>query len=313
MTIHLNYVGCDISKTHLDLFDPQGGRKRAGKAWRVANTHASAAGFASTLAPDCHVILEATGRYDQLLRKALDAAGIAYSRINPTKARRFAEAAGYHAKTDRLDAQMLSEYGQRFEPEAALPIDDARETLTGLRLRRDQLVEARACEKGRRDGATGVTLTSLDDHIAFLDAAIVAIEDEIKAFLKTYPTLGDDHKRLQSAPGVGPVTADVLVAGLPELGHCNSAQIAALAGLAPMNRDSGIRRGKRSIRGGRRRVRRALYMAALHARKAHGPLRNIYQRVLERSGVKKIAIIAVARKLLIILNAMMKNKTVYQS
>lgn len=308
MTIQHNYIGCDIAKKMLDLFDPLSGR-----LFRVANEADAIEAFAATLDPaTSFVVMEATGSHDRLLRQFLSQAGIAFARINPTMVRRFAQARGRLAKTDRIDARMLSEFGTLLEPQADDPPCPKRERLAALARRRDQLVEMRAKEfKHLKEAFDALIVADIEASIAALDARIAAIEAEIDRQLQTASDIAEEADRLTSAPGVGPVTALMLIAHMPELGLFSPKRIASLAGLAPVNNDSGSRRGRRMIRGGRGRVRKALYMAALGAIRASNRFSTFYKAIANRSGSKKLAIVAVARKLLVILNAMQRDRCVY--
>lgn len=308
MTVPQIYAGCDISKAHLDVFNPL-----VGDTVRLKNTPLSATQMARQLSAEgVHLVFEASGPYTRNLRVALDAAGCHYSCLNPTRARRFAEAMGYLAKTDRIDARMLSDFGTRLAPPPEPALDPSREALAQLQLRRDQLVEARAKEKIRLQTGPGLAKASITRHIAFLTGELKALGEQLERLLASLPELANDNARLRTAPGVGPVTAGILVAQLPELGHRSPGQIAALVGLAPFNCESGQRQGRRRIRGGRARIRRAMYMAALQASQRSPRYRDLYLRVKTRSGSAKVALIAVARKLLVALNAMQKTKTEYR-
>jgi transposase len=304
MTIHQNYIGCDIAKAMLDVFDP-----RTGKLMRMKNECAALQAFAATLEPAASfVVLEATGHHDRLLRHALGDAGIGFARINPMVARRFAEARGRLAKTDRLDARTLSELGAMFKPSSDPAPCPQRERLAAFARRRDQLVDMRARERRHLSEAFDpAIIADIKALIADLDNRIATLEADIARQLKTVPDLAQQAARLISAPGVGPVTALTLIAHMPELGHTSPKAIASLAGLAPFNNDSGSRRGRRTIRGGRPRVRRALYMAALGAIRANTRFNAFYAAIAQRSGSKKAAIIATARKLLTVLNAMQRD------
>lgn len=305
MTIHQNYLGCDISKHAVDVFDAA-----SGKHARVANEWAALQSFAATLDPARDfVVLEATGHHDRLLRHALAQRGIGYSRLNPMTARRFAQARGRLAKTDRIDARSLADYGATFHPRASAAPCPKRERLAAIARRRDQLVEARAAElKHRADAFDTDVLADIEASIAALDARIDAIEARIRDELKAQEHLSRQAGQLMSAPGVGPVTALTLLAHMPELGQLSPKTAAALAGLAPFNADSGRKTGRRTINGGRPRVRKALYMAALGAIRANHRFKAFYCAVAMRSGSKKLAIIAVARKLLTVLNAMSRDQ-----
>ena len=308
MTISPCYIGCDISKRILDLYDPSNG-----KALRIANTSDQIARLADQLAGrDVMVVMEATGAYDRALRAGLAEAGIGYARVNPTRARRFAQAAGLLAKTDAIDARMLSAMGQAMKLVPDAPEDPDRKTLHDLQKRRDQLVQIRADEKNRADLAEDDIALSVASHIAWLDQAIAELDDRIERFITDHKALGQTRAILLSAPGIGPVSANVLIAQMSELGQLSPKKIACLAGLAPVNHDSGAMRGARHIKGGRRRVRQALYMAALAATRCSKRLGQFYQRIKQRSKSVKIAIIATARKLLTILNAMIRDNAHYQ-
>jgi transposase len=292
----------------LDIFDPSTGRLS-----RLANEPAALAAFAAGLdKATSFVVFEASGSHDRLLRHALWHAGIAFARLNPMRVRRFAQARGRLAKTDTLDARTLSELGAMFEPPPDRPPCPERERLVALVRRRDQLVETRAVERRHLSDAFDATvIADIEEAIAGLDLRIASLEAIIDRQLQANVDLASQAERLASAPGVGAVTASILIAHIPELGQTSPKAIASLAGLAPFNNDSGNRRGKRTIRGGRPRVRRALYMAALGAIRASARFREFYTAIAIRSGSKKIAIIAVARKLLTILNAMQRDKKAF--
>ena len=304
MIIDYNYIGCDISKAVLDIYDP-----RSGKLCRVDNEPLSLKAFAQALAEDSFVVFEATGSHDRHLRRELSAAHIAYARLNPVMVRRFAQARGKRAKTDQIDARTLSQMGAMFTLRAGMAFDENRERLTALARRRDQLIELRALElRHLADTAEPLAQSDIQSLIADLGARIALLDAAIASHLKSDAGLAEQAQRLISAPGVGPVTALTLIAHMPELGQISPKAIASLAGLAPYNNDSGTKQGKRSIRGGRSRVRRALYMAALGAIRACNRFKTFYTAIAERSGSKKLAIIATARKLLTALNAMQRTK-----
>jgi transposase len=266
----------------------------------------------ATLPRPCFVVLEATGSYDALLREALEKADVPFARVNPEQARDFARAIGRRAKTDAVDARMLAEMGRRLALTPTPAADPARQTLTRWQRRRDQLVAMRQQEKVRlveeRDEAFA---TDLRAHIAHLDQAIADVERRIAAVLAESPSLAEAERRIRSVPGVGRVTAVTLLALMPELGARSPKQIAALAGLAPFNVDSGASRGHRSIRGGRRRVRQALYMAALSASRSHPRLKAFAQTLKARGKAPKPILVAVARKLLSIINAVMRDNSAF--
>ena len=303
-----SWIGIDICKAWLDIADPA-----LGSTTRIANCEPSLAAFARTLTGrDVTVVFEATGAYDTGLRHALADVGIAGVRVNPQRARDFARATGRLAKTDAIDAAMLAEMGRalRLLPDKAP--DQTREKLNLLNKRRDQLVAMRQQERVRRmDAGDATILESLDAHLGWLDQAIADTEAAIRDLVQASSELAEAETLLRSAPGIGQVAAAVLLGLLPELGHRSSKQIAMLAGLAPVNCDSGSQRGQRAIQGGRRRVRQALYMAAVVTLRTRSPLKAFYDRLREAGKPAKVALIALARKILVILNAMMRSKTPY--
>lgn len=307
MIIHPGFVGCDVSKLHLDIFDA-----RTGVCERIANTTSALAAFAQRSAHNGDlVVFEATGGYDKALRQALARAGCRFARVNPGRARDFARAAGFLAKTDSVDARMLAAMGQALGVAADPVPNPARERLTLLVKRRDQLVAMRAQEKNRLAETADKRLArDLQTHLDWLSTRIARFNLAIALACKS-PAIAGHVALARTAPGVGPVTACVLAALMPELGARSPKQIAALAGLAPLNADSGQWRGQRCIKGGRRRVREALYMAALGAVRANTPFRAFYLRLREAGKPAKLALIAVARKLLTTLNAMLRDNAPY--
>jgi transposase len=302
MTIAPSKTGIDIAKTWLDIHDAA-----ARKSRRINNVKAAIAAFVKDLPPQSTVTFEATAPYDTELRRALSEAGVTAFRVNPGQARDFAKSRRFLAKSDKIDARVLALMGEEIKLTPEPAFDEERERLQALHRRRDQLVEARAVERGRlADVADEGERASLVRHLQWLDAEIGVIEARTKAALRQ-PALAPAAKLLRTATGVGIVTVTTLLALLPELGRRSAKTIAALAGLAPYNCDSGKFRGQRRIQGGRARVRRALYMAALSAIRRVPHFRATYLAIKQRSGKAKIAIIAVARKLLITLNSMMKT------
>jgi transposase len=303
-----NHIGCDISKRTLDFYNPATGRHR-----RIANEAGPIKDYVAGLAIDRDfVVMEATGTHDRLLRHALAEAGIAASRLNPSHTHHHAKAGPQRAKTDKLDARLLADYGQRYQPKADPAPSAKRERLQSLVRRRDQLVDIRADQKKQRQQAFDAdVLADIAALIADLDDRIQAVEVLIDEARDSDDTIAADHTILVSAPGVATVTATTLIALMPELGARSPKAIAALAGLAPLDNASGGRTLRSRIRGGRPRVRRALYMAALGAIRATSRFRQTYQDIAKRSGSKKLAIVAVARKLLTVLNAMMRDRKRY--
>ena len=307
--IDQNYIGCDVSKARLDFFDPARGRH-----CRIANEAEAMAAFVAGLRPGVDfIVMEATGSYDRLLRLALSAGGVAFSRHNPQHTHHFSRSAGRRAKTDRLDAVMLAEYGRLHTPAADAAPDAQRERLQVLARRRDQLVDIRAREKKHLAEAFDADVCAdIAALVAVLDARIAALETAIGNAIRQSRELAQDYAILTSAPGVATVTALTLIAHMPELGHRSPKTIAALAGLAPIASESGKRSRRSAIAGGRTRVRRALYMAALGAIRASARFKAAYDEIAARAGSKKLAIIAIARKLLVALNAMKRDQKQFQ-
>jgi transposase len=303
------WVGLDVSKDFLDVHV-----RPAGLAFRLPNDETGIADLVARLQPlaPASLVLEATGGYEIPVVAALATAGLAPAVVNPRQARRFAEGVGRLAKTDPLDAALLAHFAEAVRPEPRpVPDADAR-ALGDLLARRRQLVQMRVSEQHRLPTASGPIRKGIQRHIDYLDRQIKGIEGELTAAVQASPAWRARDELLQSVPGVGPQVARTLLAELPELGTTSGRQLAALCGLAPFNRDSGRRRGPRSIYGGRRHVRAALYQAALVAMRWNAPLRGVYKGLLARGKAKKVALIAVARRLLVILNALVRNGTPWQ-
>ena len=282
---------------------------------RIDNTASALASLIEGWAQrDGFVLFEATGHYDLVLRQALAAAGVRFARVNPSRARDFARAAGFLAKTDAVDARMLAVMAQSLRPPPQDDRHEERERLALLNKRRDQLVATRQQERTRRrECSDPVLLDSIADHIAWLDAAIEDLNAKIAAVIAIAPDLDRDRRLLALLPGDPPVTATVLLALLPELGRRPPRQLSALAGLAPFNNDSGTRRGQRSIRGGRKRVRDALYVAAFSAARHDPRFIAFYKRLIDAGKPAKLATIAVARKLLTVLNAIIRDQQPFRA
>jgi transposase len=304
MIIHPGFVGIDISKDFLDVFDGSVGAVR-----RIDNRPEAIdrliAGWAGR---EVFVLFEATGRYDKALRQALSAAGIAFARVNPARARDFARSIGLLAKTDAIDARMLAAMAQCLRPGADGTSDPAREQLADLHKRRDQLVACRKQERTRMAATGADLLDELMQHIAWLDQAIQRIDRRITVLIAGQPGLHVAQRLMRSVPGIGPVCAATLLALMPELGSRSPKAIAALAGLAPFNVDSGKFRGARKIHGGRRRIREALYMAAVSVTRTKSRFARTYRAMREARKPAKVALVAVARKLLVTLNAIIREQ-----
>lgn len=308
MIIHPGFIGIDVSKAHLDIFDAEHGR-----AERLPNCAQTARALAERLGarPRGFAVFEATGEYDRHLRDAFDAADTAYARVNPQQARDFARATGRRAKNDRLDAQMLAAMGQALQLPPTRPRPPARQQLAVLHKRRDQLVDQRAIERTRLADADD-RHGSLKSHLAWLDEEIVRFDRLIADAIAADAGLAEDVRLLRSVPGIGPVTATTLIALMPELGAISPGAAALLAGIAPLDNDTGQSRGIRHIGGGRRRVRRALYMAAITGSRSKSRFGQLYRQLRAKGKPAKVAIIAVARKLIVILNAIIRDRVAFQ-
>ena len=305
MTIHQTVIGCDVSKARLDIFN--NGTKQF---CAIDNKGKAISDWLNRLDnQNVLVVFEATGGYDRLLIRSLEDQGISYSRVNPARARDFARASGVLAKTDRLDAQVLADMGVRMELQPDAVSSPERLEIAALSTRRDQLVEFRKQNKTRAKLLPdGLTRRSIEKHLSWLAKEIAHLDKVIAVKIAASKQVSEQIRLLTSIPGIGPVGATVLVAMLPELGTRTRRSIAALSGLAPINHDSGKHRGKRRIRGGRRRVREALYMAALSASHSYPRFKDFYQQRLKANPRAKVALIALARKILVIANAIIREK-----
>ena len=300
-----NYIGCDVSKATLDFFDPA-----QGKHCRIDNTpEAIAAHIAAFRHGRDFVVLEATGVYDRALRHGLSAADVCFARCNPQHTHHHARGGVKRAKTDKLDATMLADYGASRKPPASRKADEKIERLQALARRRDQLVEIRAKQKMLLVDAFDADVAGdIAAMIEDIDLRLKRLQSIIDAAIRDSESASRIWRSLVSAPGVSTVTALVLIAHMPELGDRSPKTIAALAGLAPFDNESGKTRRQAKIAHGRTRVRRAMYMAALGAIRGCQRFRDAYAAIAARSGSKKLAIIAVARKLLTVLNAMIRDQ-----
>lgn len=299
------YVGIDVGKAWLDV---------AGygddTVWHVSNDEEGVLKILAhlkELKPKL-ITIEATGGYERLLVRTLLLNGLSVAVVNPTRVRALAKATGKLAKTDVIDARLIAEYACKIQPAVLAPKEDPEIRLDELVTRREQLVEMCAAEQNRLGTLHESLKDDIRQHIEWLRTRIQALEDEIQGLLDQLPSWREQAERLDSIPGVGVITAVTVLAEMPELGQLDRQKIAALAGLAPFNRDSGQKRGKRRIFGGRKGVRRVLYMACLSAIKCNPIIRALYLRLTQKGKVFKVAITACMRKLLTIMNAMARDK-----
>lgn len=306
------FVGIDVSKDHLDVHllpDEQ--------SWRLANDEAGCAELSERLAAlsgPVLVVMEATNVFWRLAATRLASAGLSAAVVNPRQVRDFAKATGQLAKTDAIDAHVLALFAQRIEPPVrALPSAQCQEAAELLG-RRAQLMGMRVAEKNRLSTARAAKVRKdITATIAFLEKRIAALDEEIDQWLKSTPIDQSRVNLLKSFTGIGEHTAKSLLITLPELGSLTAKQIGALAGLAPFARDSGNKRGARQIRGGRSTVRAALYMPAITAIRCNAVIRALYQRLINAGKHHYVAITACMRKMLVILNAMLKSNQSWKS
>jgi len=301
------FVGIDVSKDRLDVH-----LRPSDEAFHVPRDakglEALARRFSSL--PIALVVLEATGGFEASVAAALAAAGLPLCIVNPRQIRDFARAMGRLAKTDTLDAEVIALFAERIRPPARPLPEPERSHFAKLVSRRRQIIGMINMETNRRDQAVDKQLIrKLNRHIAFLERELAELDGDIGQAIKASPVWCETEALLKSVPGVGDVTARTLLAQLPELGTIGRHQLAALVGIAPINRDSGLMRGRRSIAGGRTSVRGVLYMAALTAIRRGSPFRPFYERLTQRGRPRKVALVAVMRKLLVTLNAIVRDRT----
>jgi transposase len=307
----LTFVGIDVAKAHLDVAVRSGAATR----WRVTYDDAGLTALVArlqALAPTL-VVLEATGGYETRVATALALAALPIAIVNPRQVRDFAKATGQLAKTDTLDADVLALFAERIRPEPRPLPEAAQSELAALVTRRAQLVEMLTAERNRFTIARPPLRRSLREHIRWLERRLADLDTDIAARIQQSPVWRAEDERLQSVPGVGPRTSSQMLALLPELGRLSRHAIAKLVGVAPLNDDSGTQRGRRRIWGGRTPVRQVLYMATLVATRHNPVIRDCYQRLRTAGKVPKVALVACMRKLLVILNAMLKHRTPWRT
>jgi transposase len=300
-----SYVGIDVSKDWLDV--AMLGEKRT---WQVDNTKDGIQKLVAQMQKICPelIVVEATGGYQRAVVDALFHAGLAVAVVNPARVRQFARASGLLAKTDTLDAFVLATYGKTMQPRRYAGKTEAEKQLSALLVRRKQVEEMLKAEQNHLRTISPSLRSSLERSIAFLKEEKKHLDEQIQEFLKQQKGWQKQSEILESAPGVGPVTTATLLAELPELGKMNRRKIAALVGVAPMNYDSGKKRGYRKTKGGRAEVRSVLYMSTLVATRYNPLIQSQYQQLLKRGKLKKVALTACMRKFLTILNAMMRDQ-----
>lgn len=303
-------VGIDVAAATLEVAV----RPASRVPWQVAYDEAGL----TTLVAALHalqpalIVLEATGGLEAHVASAVSVADLPVAVVNPRQVRDFAKATGILAKTDRLDAQVLAHFGEAVRPAPRGLPDDAKADLAALLARRRQLVEMRTAEKHRLTRARATLHASLHAHIAWLDTQLRDTDHDLQQRIEASPLWRVQEQLLRSVPGIGPTTARTWLSDLPELGRLSPRQISKLVGVAPLNVDSGRRAGPRQIWGGRAPVRTALYMATLVATRHNPVIRGYYTRLCAAGKPRKVALVAAMRKLLIILNAMLKQQRPWQ-
>jgi transposase len=304
MTSQECFVGVDVSKGTLDVAERPGGKR-----WTEANDEAGCAKAVQIIArlKPTLVVMEATGGYQAPLAAELADAGIPVAVVNPRQVRDFAKSTGALAKTDALDAHILAHFAEAIRP-TPRPLPDAdQQCLKALMARRRQIVEMITAENNRLAVSNKSVRPRIKTHLDWLHHELKRLDRELDKWIRNSPIWKEKEELLQSAPGVGHVVSRTLLSELPELGTMNRKEIAALAGVAPFNQDSGKGKGRRCIWGGRAAVRSALYMAALVASRHNPVIKVFYQRLLKAGKAKKVALTACMRKLLTILNTMLRD------
>ena len=302
----LVFVGIDVAQSTLDV-----AVRPTGEVWQVANDEIAFGDLVNRLRAldPTLIVLEATGRLHVPVVGALAAARLPVVAINPRQVRDFGKAIGKLAKTDRIDAQVLAHFGDAIRPEVRPLADPQTQELAMLVARRRQLLEMRVAEQNRSRGTPQRIRSQIREHIEWLNRCLAELDDELNQRVRSSPLWRERDDLLRSVPGVGPVLSATLLADLPELGILSHKKLAALVGLAPLNQDSGQKRGKRIVWGGRGAVRAALYMATLVATRRNPQIRAFYQRLLAMHKPKKLALTACMHKMLTILNAMVKRQS----
>jgi transposase len=303
------FVGVDVSKAALDV-----AVRPTGETWHAPNDESGIDALSTRIAAlgPVLVVLEATGRYEAPCAAALASAGVPVAVVNPRQVRDFAKATGRLAKTDTLDAAVLALFADRVRPEPRpLPAAES-EALAAILARRRQLITMLVAEKNRAHVAAPTVAKSIAKHVRWLEKELSGVDDDLVSAIRESVVWRAKDDLLRAIPGVGRVLATTLLADLPELGQLSRREIAALVGVAPLNRDSGAFRGQRSVWGGRSTVRTALYMSALAAVRSNPPVKALYGRLVEKGKPKKVALVACMRKLLITCNAVVRDGAAWE-
>ncbi len=303
-----SFCGIDVAKAHLDVAVRREGRTQ--KQWQVNNDEAGHQELVKRLKAESPtlIVMEATGGYESAVAAVLGAAGLMLAVINPRQGRDFAKANGQLAKTDKQDAALLAHFAQAIRPAARPLPDEQQQHFAALLARRRQIVEMHTAEHNRLGVAAPDLRERIRKHLDWLETELQQLDDDLHDQIRSSPAWREKDDLLQSVKGVGTVTSLTLLAMVPELGSLSRKSIAALIGLAPFPRDSGQRKGSRVIWGGRAEARRVLYMATLSAIRHNPVIHAFYQRLRKAGKLKKVAVVACMRKLLVILNSLMKTR-----
>lgn len=304
------YVGIDVAKEQLEIAVRPGT-----DSWTLANDETAVDELIQNmiaLNPQL-IILEATGGLEELAVSMLGAAGLPVVVVNPRQVRDFARSTGRLAKTDRIDAKILAHFGEAIRPEVRPLANEQAHLLSALVTRRRQIAEMLVAERNRLRTAHRESCLRIQDHISWLKQELGDLNKSIHKAIQESPIWCEKEDLLRSVPGIGPVSAATLLADLPELGQLDRKKIAALVGVAPFNRDSGTLRGQRSIWGGRAHVRSVLYMATLSAIRHNSVIKTFYDRLILAGKKQKVALVACMRKLLTILNAIIRHSSQWRT
>lgn len=300
------YIGIDVSKARLDV-----ALLPTAECWREPNDAEGIAHLIQHLqgVEPALIVVEATGGLERALTAALVQAQLPVAVVNPRQVRDFARATGQLAKTDRMDAAVLALFAERVRPEVRELASEALQELDTLMTRRRQLLEMITAEHNRSFTAPRAVRKRIEAHVKWLRRELAGVDSDLDEAIQSSPAWKARENLLRSVPGVGPVLSRTLIAELPELGRLNRREIAALVGVAPLNRDSGSLRGPRTVWGGRASIRAALYMATVSSTRFNPVIRAFYRRLRDRGKPAKVALVACMRKLLVILNSMLRSGT----
>ena len=307
-TKKVDYVGIDVSKSRLDI-----ALGEDGEVWHVRN---DGEGF-ETLVKKLEeiepkmIVIESTGGYERPAMYAMGNAGLPVAQVNPRRVREFAKAIGLLAKTDKIDARLLARFGRDAKPNLTNLPTEEEQYLSELLSRRRQILDMITAENNRLPTASPAMQKQIEEHIVWLEKSLKDLDKDIDNFNRQDQTRDEKGKLIQSIKGVGRITAATIIADLPEIGKVKDKKISALVGVAPFNNDSGRMRGRRRVKGGRPEVRKVLYMSAVSAVQWNPYIKGYYNALLSRGKLKKVALVACMHKILIILNAMVRDGTPY--